>query len=70
MRKNDEKIIIGVDDGENVIYIQSVKMMQKILYVWMMRNFLYTQMMRKLLYYIKSYILYLTHTMYSITIVL
>lgn len=33
MRKNDEKIIIGVDDEKNVIYIQSVKMMQKILYM-------------------------------------
>ena len=31
MRKNDEKNVIGVDDGENIIYIQSVKMMRKTL---------------------------------------
>ena len=29
MRENDEKNDIGVNDGENIIYIQSVKMMQK-----------------------------------------
>ena len=72
MRENDEKIIIGVDDEENIIYIHTISQndAENFIYVWMMRNFLYTQMMRKLLYYIKSYILYLTYTMYSITIVL